>query len=62
MIDFPIDPEFLKKRKAIPEKIAELSYKNEQEAIKYMRIWGEKAMPITELFDELVVALSEEAG
>lgn len=62
MIDFPIDPEILKKRKSIPAKIAELSYKNEKAAIKYMRIWGEKTMPITELFDELVNALAESAS
>lgn len=62
MIDFPIDPEILRKRKSIPAKIAELSYKNEEAAIKYMRIWGEKTMPITVLFDELVNALSESAS
>lgn len=59
MPDLPIDLEFLQKRMAIPVKIAELSYLNEEAALKYMRIWGEKRMPITELFDELVSALNE---
>lgn len=58
MNNLPIDPEFLQKRKMIPVKIAELSYKNEEAAIKYLRIWGEKKMPISELFDELVSATS----
>jgi hypothetical protein len=58
MNDLPIDLEFLQKRAMIPVKIAELSYKNEEAAIKYMRIWGEKKMAITELFEELTSALS----
>jgi hypothetical protein len=59
MNDLPIDLEFLQKRKMIPVKIAELSYKNEEAAIKYMRIWGEKRMAITELFNELTSALAQ---
>lgn len=59
MTDLPIDPEFLRKRMMIPVKIAELSYVNEEAALKYMRIWGEKRMPITELFDELISALKQ---
>lgn len=53
MSNLPIDPEFLRKRMLIPVKLAELSYLNQEAAIKYLRIWGEKRMPITELFDEL---------
>lgn len=59
MNELPIDLEFLQKRKMIPVKIAELSYKDETAAIKYLRIWGEKKMAITELYDELTFALSE---
>jgi hypothetical protein len=59
MSDLPIDPEFLEKRRMIPAKIAELSYKNEEAAIKYLRIWGEKKMAITELFDELTNVLNQ---
>lgn len=59
MNQLPIDPEFLQKRMMIPAKIAELSYKNESAAIKYMRIWGEKKMGITDLFDVLTVELGK---
>jgi hypothetical protein len=59
MQELPIDPEFLRKRMMIPAKIAELSYLNEEAALKYLRIWGEKRMPISELFEELTVALSQ---
>jgi hypothetical protein len=59
MNDLPIDLEFLQKRSMIPVKIAELSYKDEEAAIKYMRIWGEKKMAITELFAELTSALGK---
>lgn len=54
----PIDPEILRKSAAIPSKIAELSYKDENAAIKYLRIWGEKKLPVTELFNEI----SQELG
>lgn len=60
-MSLPIDPEILRKRMAIPTKIAELSYINPDAAIKYMRIWGEKKMPVTVLFDELISVLSKEA-
>lgn len=59
MQDLPIDPEFLRKRMLIPAKIAELSYCNEEAALKYLRIWGEKRMTISELFDELALALNQ---
>lgn len=59
MSELPIDLEFLQKRKMIPVKIAELSYKDEAAAIKYLRIWGEKKMAITELFDVLTFEISK---
>jgi len=49
----PIDPAILMKKMEIPEKIAQLSYIDSEKAIKYMRIWGERKMPITPLYDEL---------
>ncbi|MDD9312613.1 hypothetical protein PUS82_15165 [Cytobacillus firmus] len=60
MIEYPIDPEILRKRKAIPGLISELSYLNEDKAVNYIRIWGEKRMPITELFDELINTIQAE--
>lgn len=59
MNNLPIDPEFLQKRMMIPVKIAELSYQDEEAAIKYLRIWGEKKMAITDLFEELNIALGK---
>lgn len=55
----PISPDLLRKRAAIPEKIAELSYRDRDQAIHYLRIWGEHRMPITPLFAELEKALSK---
>lgn len=57
MNNLPIDPIILMKRGAIPGLIAELSYKDETKAIEYLRIWGEKRMPITTIHNELTVEL-----
>ena len=58
MNKLPIDPIILEKRAAIPGLIAELSYQDETKAIKYMRIWGERKMPITPLFSTLNLEIS----
>ncbi|MDF2534386.1 MAG: hypothetical protein K0R18_543 [Bacillales bacterium] len=58
-MELPIDHEILKKRSMIPTKIAELSYFDSEAAIKYLRIWGERKMPVTELFQELTEVMSE---
>lgn len=57
MNTLPIDPLILMKRGAIPGLIAELSYKDEAKAVEYLRIWGEKRMPITAIHSELTVEL-----
>lgn len=49
----PIDLDLLHKRKEIPALLAELSYKDPNQAITYLREWGEKKTPITELHDKL---------
>lgn len=59
MLNLPIEPEILRKRMAIPAMIAELSYTDQDEGIKYLRIWGEKKMPVTELFEQLTGALDK---
>jgi hypothetical protein len=56
-MELPIDQEILKKRSMIPTKIAELSYHDQETAIHYLRIWGERKMPVTELFQELTDVL-----
>lgn len=50
----PIDPDILRKRKMIPEKLAELSYKKPEVALELLRVWGEKQKPITPLFEEIL--------
>ncbi|WP_078428799.1 hypothetical protein [Alkalihalobacterium alkalinitrilicum] len=50
----PIPVEILEKRSMIPMKLAELSYNNPDKAIELLRVWGEKRMPITPLFDEIM--------
>jgi hypothetical protein len=59
MNKLPIDPIILEKRAAIPGLIAELSYQDERKAIKYLRIWGERKMPITPLFSTLNLEISK---
>lgn len=59
MSNLPIDPIILKKRMAIPTLIAELSYINQDEAIRYIRLWGEKKVAITIIYDQLNEILSE---
>jgi hypothetical protein len=61
-MELPIDQDILKKRSMIPSKIAELSYLDSDAAIKYLRIWGERKMPVTELFQELVSVMSEKSS
>lgn len=55
----PIDPEILVKRSMISALIAKLSYRDEKAALHYLRIWGEKRMPITQLYLELEEAIEE---
>jgi hypothetical protein len=52
--NLPIDVELLNKRRLIPVKLAELSYINPEATIRLLRIWGEKKMPITPLFNEIM--------
>lgn len=53
----PIEPEILAKRSEIPSLIAKLSYKNESKAVEFVRMWGEKRSPITEIYEELKEAV-----
>jgi hypothetical protein len=57
----PIDLDLLQKRKAIPEKLAQLSYANPEKAIQLLRKWGEKQVPITPLYEEISQALNSDA-
>jgi len=61
MLALPIDPIILMKGSAIAGLIAELSYKDETKAVEYLRIWGEKKMPITTIHAELTTELEKQA-
>lgn len=54
MVNLPIDPDILQKRKLIPIKLAELSYSKPEVALELLRVWGEKQKPITPLFEEIL--------
>jgi hypothetical protein len=46
--------EILKKRREIPLLLTKLSYSDEGLSIKYLRIWGERRMQTSPLYQELV--------
>jgi hypothetical protein len=52
--NLPIDVELLNQKRMIPVKLAELSYIDPEATIRLLRIWGEKKMPITPLFNEIM--------
>lgn len=53
MKNLPISLDLLEKRKEIPVRIAELSYVDKDKAIHFMRLWGERAKPISTIHDEV---------
>lgn len=55
----PIDLDLLQKRRAIPVKLAQLSYSNSDKAVDLLRKWGEKKIAITPLYEEIHQALKE---
>lgn len=58
----PIDLEFFHMYQAIPVRLAELSRKNPEEALKYLRLWAEDKIAISELFNKLGNAISDDAA
>lgn len=62
MSALPIDPMLLAKRSEIPSLIAQLSYLDQKKAIEFLRIWGEKRMPITTIHGQLKDELKEESA
>lgn len=57
MANLPIDLDILQKRQEIPMKIAKLSYQDEDKALYFMRMWGEKRIAISEIHEQLSAAL-----
>jgi hypothetical protein len=52
-----IDRELVRKSAYLPDKLAELSYKNPDAALKLLRDWGEGRKPISQLWDETLAQL-----
>lgn len=59
MANLPIDLDILQKRQEIPMQIAKLSYQDEDKALQFMRLWGEKKITITEIHEQLSTALKD---
>lgn len=55
----PIDLDILEKRQEIPVKLAELSYINSNQALIFLRKWGEKSSPISVLHKDICSCLKE---
>ncbi|WP_064091539.1 hypothetical protein [Rossellomorea aquimaris] len=56
----PICRDTLRKRQAIPMKLAQLSYTKPDAAISFLRLWGEKKIPISPLYEEILTHLESE--
>ncbi|WP_156290743.1 hypothetical protein [Oceanobacillus salinisoli] len=59
-MNLPIDLELLKKREEIPIKLAELSYRNSEQAVILLRKWGEKKSPVSVLHKEICDYINRE--
>jgi len=57
----PINMNLIEKEIEIPDLLAKLTYKNEDLAIGYMRLWGEKKMTISEIHKKLTDELFKES-
>lgn len=55
----PINPEVLQKRNMIPELLSRLADDNPDEAIRLLKVWAEKKMPITPLYEEILSYLNK---
>lgn len=56
---FPIDWELVHMMAYLPVKLAELSYRDQEAAIDYLRDWGEKKKEVPQLWDEVTEALAK---
>lgn len=55
----PIDRELVHKRAYLPVKLAELSHKDQEAALRLLREWGAGKQPISQLWSEAVEALDK---
>jgi hypothetical protein len=56
---FPIDPEIIKKRAFMPDRLSELSKVDPEAALRLLRDWGDGKKAITDLWDEIMSLLDE---
>ncbi|MEH7239531.1 hypothetical protein [Bacillus sp. JJ1562] len=56
----PICQDTLRKRQAIPIKLAQLSYTKPEIALSFLRLWGEKKKPISPLYEEILEHFEKE--
>lgn len=57
----PIDRDYIFKRATLHKKISELSYKNPEAALQFLRDWAEGRKHVTPLWEEVTKALEEAA-
>lgn len=57
MDGLPINLEVLEKRTEIPELIAELSYRDQNQAVEFIRLWSKRRITIDEIHKKLHEAL-----
>jgi hypothetical protein len=58
--ELAIDMEIVKKRAYLPVKLAELSYMDQEAALRLLREWGAGAKPVSQLWEEAVAALGQQ--
>lgn len=58
-MELPISVDLLEKRREIPVKLAELSYLDPEKAVTYLREWGEKTVPVSDLHSKISKSLDE---
>ncbi|WP_257349050.1 hypothetical protein [Pseudalkalibacillus decolorationis] len=46
--------EVILKRRQIPKLLSDLSYINQEKAVKYLRIFANKELPVTPLYEKLI--------
>ncbi|MGG1599513.1 hypothetical protein [Paenibacillus naphthalenovorans] len=53
----PIDREYIYKRATLHKKISELSYRDAEAALAFLREWAEGKKPVSQLWEEVAAAL-----
>lgn len=56
-IPLPIDREYIYKRATLHKKISELSYRDAEAALEFLRAWAEGKKPVSQLWEGVAAAL-----